>query len=279
MDETNPSPGPATASPDRRGGVVRSVILMAGCAVMTLPIVLLDGAVVLKLLLAVTFLLLFTSVFVPLVWAEVLDSHESAARRPGEKRAIVDLIPLYAGIRRVLRPVLDQFSWWRPFRLGRFGEAIFLPDSTAIFVVCLLFLIAASSAMALSCISILGSQPSYFWLYLLPLLVPAVLVSPFALTAVLWVSPKEVRLVRVFTLIPYWIHRVPRDAEFKWELDYPVGFTSRSRAAYELQLGTPASASPLYHHICQVLERAGWRLSPVGFVPNMLRPASPAGVS
>ncbi len=262
---------------------------MAGSAVMALPIILSGKVTFLASLPAVIFLVLFTLVFVPLVWTEIFDSHEWSRRRPGEKRARVDLIPFYAGLGRILRPVLSQFSWWRPFRLGRFGEAVLLPDSTAIFVVCLVSLLVASPIMASLPISMLVGQQraSFFWFYLVPLLVPAVLASPFVLTAVLWVSGEEVRLVRFFLVIPYWVHRVPHDAEFALPIDDgPLAFTSRSRiplddrlfafisrsrGPYELQLGTTTSAVRLYHHISKALERTGWKPAPPGFLPRMSR--------
>jgi hypothetical protein len=195
------------------------------------------------------------------------------ARRPGaEKLVFVDLTPF-------VRPVLPLFSWWRPFRLGRFGEAVLLPDSMAIFAVVMTWVVGASGVMALVWLSvILASQPlPLLWLYLalLALGLPAMLVSPFLLTAVLWVSREDVRLVRFFAVIPYWVHRVPHDAEFTWDLDYPVGFTSRSRFAYDLQLGTPTSARSLYHHVSEVLERAGWKPAPAGFLPRISRIPSP----
>lgn len=284
MDEPRPTSAPASANRDRLAGIIQSVILMAGSAVLALPIILSGKITFLTSLPAVIFFVLFTSVFVPLVWAEIFESHEWARRRLGEKRARVDLIPFYTGLGRILRPVLDQFSWWRPFRLGRFSEAVLLPDSVAIFVVCLVSLLVASPIMATLCISMLvGQQPgSFFWSYLLPLLVPAVLASPFVLTAVLWISREEVRLVRFFVVIPYWFHRMPHDAELELD-DGPLAFTSRSRirlddrlfafitrsyGRYELQLGTSTSALRLYRHISDALEGTGWKARHRGVRPE-----------
>lgn len=270
MDEKKPTFAQASANHHRLAGIIQSVILMAGCAVMTLPIVLWGEVVFLTLFPAVIFLVLFTLLFVPLVWTEIFDSHEWARRRPGE-RILVDLIPFYTGLGRILRPVLDQFSWWRPFSLGRFGEAVILPDSMAVFAVALASLVMAT--MEPLCLSVLVGQPvPSFWLYLLPLLLPAVLVSPFGLTAVLWVSREDVRLIRFFVVIPYWVHRVPHDAELPlWGFEDGMAFESPSRPLYELQLGTPTSALHLSHHIAAVLEKAGWQHSPSGHLPRMLR--------
>lgn len=189
----------------------------------------------------------------------------------------MNLVPFYSGSHRILRPVLDQFSWWRPFRLGRFGEAVLLPDSMAVFFVCFASLLVASPVMASLCISMLvGRQPvSIVWFYVVPVLVPAVLASPFVLTAVLWVSREEVRLVRFFVVIPYWFHRVPHDAELELPMDDgALAFTSRSRirwddrlfafitrshGRYELQVGTFTSAVGLCRHISDILERTGWK--------------------
>jgi hypothetical protein len=286
MDEPRPTSAPASANRDWLARIIQSVILMAGSTVLALPIILSGQITFLTSLPAVIFFVLFTSVFVPLVCAEIFQSHEWARRRPGQKRARVDLIPFYAGLFRILRPVLDQFSWWRPFRLGRFGEAVLLPDSMAVLLVCLVSLLVASSIMASLCISMLvGQQPvSFLWSYLLPLLVPAVLASPFLLTAVLWVSREEVRFVRFFVVIPYWFHRMPHDAELELTMDDGAlvftspsrirlddrlfAFIARSHGRYELQLGTSTSALRLYRHISDALERTGWKARHRGVRPE-----------
>jgi hypothetical protein len=289
MDEPKPTSAPASANRDQLAGIIQSIILMAGWAVMVLPIVLWREFAFLTSLPTMIFLFLFALVFLPLVMAEIFGPHEPARIRPREK-VLVDLIPFYARLGRILRPVLSQFSWWRPFRLGRFGEAVLLPDSIAIFNVVLLPLVLASCFLILVCASLLAGQPfPVFWRYLLLLLVPTVLASPFVLTAVLWVSREEVRLVRFFIVIPYWAHRVPHDAEFAGPIDDgPLAFTSRSRiplvdrlyfclsrSPYELQLGTTTSAVGLYHHISKALERTGWKPAPAGFLPRMSRFQSP----
>jgi len=169
---------------------------------------------------------------------------------------------------RIFQPVRRLFSWWRPLGLGRFGEAVFLPDPMAIL----------GAAIGLMWLSAIVAPASFFFLCVLLLLGPALLASPFVLTAVLWVSREEAYLVRVAGVIPYWFHRLPHDAEFgeywPWEGPSPSGvaFTSRSRIGYELHLGTAASAAGLYNHISAVLERAGWTGSPPGYLPRMLRP-------
>jgi hypothetical protein len=147
----------------------------------------------------------------------------------------------------------------------------------AVFFVCFASLLVASPVMASLCISMLvGRQPvSIVWFYVVPVLVPAVLASPFVLTAVLWVSREEVRLVRFFVVIPYWFHRVPHDAELELPMDDgALAFTSRSRirwddrlfafitrshGRYELQVGTFTSAVGLCRHISDILERTGWK--------------------
>lgn len=281
MHETKPTPGPTFTGRDRLAGIIRSVIRLAIAMVLPLALVVLPvilsivrgdvrEIVAMALWLALAFLvLLVTTVACALTETSGLGDW---ARRPGaEKQVFVDLRPL-------VRPVLPLFSWWRPFRLGRFGEAVLLPDSMAIFVVVMTWVVAASGVMASVWLSILVGQPSLFpWLYLalVGLGLPAMLVSPFLVMAVLWVSREDVRLVRFFAVIPYWVHRVPHDAEFTWDLDYPVGFTSRSRFAYDLQLGTPTSARSLYHHVSEVLGRAGWKPAPAGFLPRISRIPSP----
>jgi hypothetical protein len=207
------------------------------------------------------------------VWTELFGTWEWARTQPGEKQVSVDLRPFFAAIGRILRPVLRPFSSWRPFSLGRFGEAVLLPDSTAIFFLGLVSLAMTSIVMTSASISIfVGQQPVTSSFLYLPLGVLAVLASPFVLTAVLWVSGEEVRLVRFFVVIPYWVHRVPHDAELPlWGFEDGMAFTSRSRALYELQLGTPTSALHLSHHIAAVLEKAGWQHSPPGHLPRMLR--------
>jgi hypothetical protein len=217
---------------------------------------------------------LLTFLLVTAVLTEVCDTWEWARPRPGEKNSL-DLRPFFAGVGRILRPVLRPFSAWRPFSLGRFGEAVLLPDSMAIFVVCLASLAMTSIVMTAGSISVLvGQQPVTSSFLYLPLGVLAVLASPFFLTAVLWVSREEVRLVRFFVVIPYWVHPLPHDAELAlWGFEDGMAFKSRSRRLYELQLGTPTSALQLSHHIAAILERAGWQHSPPGELPRMSHPA------
>jgi hypothetical protein len=280
MDETKPTSAPASPSRGRLAGLIRSAIRAEGpfwpffavCALLVLPMVpsIVRGEVAqreiiaLALVVGLGFLLLFVVLVVPNVLMERFGFYEWSRRRG--KKVVVDLRSFLAGVGRILRPAVRLFSWWLPLRLGRFGEAVLLPDPMAIL----------GAVVVLAWLSASVAPLSFFWLYL-PLLGPALLVSPFALTAVLWVSRKEVRVVRFFVVIPYWVHRVPHQAEFAefWALEDPapsgVAFTSRSRTGYELHLGTTPSAAGLYHHIAAVLERAGWTGAPPGHLPRMSR--------
>jgi hypothetical protein len=223
---------------------------MAGCALSALPLVhsFVQGEMgvgefaFLTSILAVIFLVFFALLVLP--WF----GFNEWARRRGRKQALV------VHLRPFFRPVARLFSWWHPLRLGRFGEAVLPPDPMA----------ALGAVVLLAWLSAIVAPLSFFWLYL-PLLGPALLVSPFVMTAVLWASREEVRLVRFFVVIPYWVHRVPHDAEFAefWALEDPapsgLAFTSRSRIGYELLLGTTMSAARLHRHISDVLERTGWK--------------------
>jgi hypothetical protein len=277
MDETKPTSAPASANRERLAGIKRSVtralivvaLLVALCVFMGLPLIL-SGVIV---FLASSSAALFTFLVVTAVFTELFDAKEWARTRLGEKRASVDLRPFFADLGGILRPVLRPFSSWRPFSLGRFGEAVLLPDSMAIFGVCLASLVMTSIVMtSVSISTLMGQQPVTSSFLYLPLGALAVLASPFVLTAVLWVSREEVRLIRFFVVIPYWVHRVPHDAELPlWGFEDGIAFKSPSRALYELQLGTPTSALRLSHHIAAVLEKAGWQHSPPGHLPRMLR--------
>ena len=283
MDETKPTSAPASTSRERFAGIKRSVtraltvvtLLAALCVWMGLPLIL-SGVIV---FLASSSATLLTFLLVTAVLTELCDTWEWARPRPGEKVSL-DLRPFFAGLGRILRPVLRPFSSWRPFGLGRFGDAVLLPNSMAIFVVCLASLAMTSIVMTSASISVLvGQQPVTSSFLYLPLRALAVLASPFVLTAVLWVTREEVRLVRFFVVIPYWVHRVPHDAELAlWGFEDGMAIRSRSRRFYELQLGTPTSALQLSHHIVGVLERAGWQHSPPGDLPRMSR-IQPPGFS
>jgi hypothetical protein len=155
---------------------------------------------------------------------------------------------------RVFRPTVRLYSWWFSLRLGRFGEAVVLPDSMAIFISLCVATFLLPYAMGL-----------YFTLF-----IPFLLLSPFFLTAVVWVGRDDVRVVRVLLILPYWIHRVSVDATFDlfqaWEDRVPSGvvFEWRSLSRTQLHLGTATSASALYAHISAVLEREGWKRSAFG---------------
>ena len=171
MDETKPTSAPASANRERLAGIKRSVtraltvvaLLVALCVFMGLPLIL-SGVIV---FLASSSAALFTFLVVTAVLTELFDAKEWARTRLGEKQASVDLRPFFADLGGILRPVLRPFSSWHPFGLGRFGEAVLLPDSMAIFGVCLASLAMTSIVMTSASISILvGAAAGYI---LLPL--------------------------------------------------------------------------------------------------------------
>ena len=153
---------------------------------------------------------------------------------------------------RLLRPAARLYTWWRAVSLGRHGEVVVLPDALAIFI-CF-----CASAFLI---------PFRIGLYF-ALLLPALALAPFILTTVVWVSRVEVLVVRFFLVFPYWMHRVPEHATFEldqaWENRAPSGVAFESVAPRRrLHLGTTKSAQALYRHISVLLERAGWRRSPL----------------
>jgi hypothetical protein len=164
MDETKPTSAPASANRGRLAGIKRSVtraltvvaLLVALCIFLGLPLIL-SGVIV---FLASSSAALFTFLVVTAVMTELSDDKEWARTRLGEKQASMDLRPFFADLGGILRPVLRPFSSWRPFRLGRFGEAVLLPDSMAIFGVCLASLAMTSIVMTSASISrLVGQQP------------------------------------------------------------------------------------------------------------------------
>jgi len=153
---------------------------------------------------------------------------------------------------RGLRPLISLFCWWWPFGYRK-NAIVLLPDSTAIFMV------------AFGGLSLLPYLSwNFFWLYCLTLLV-----SPFVFLAALLIQESEVKVVRLFGPMPYWIHKIPAEAKFDlyeaWEDPAPSGVSFGSSAANTLHLGTTASAEPLYRYIGEILEKAGWTKTVLGW--------------
>jgi hypothetical protein len=144
----------------------------------------------------------------------------------------------------IFRPFVRLFAWWLTVNLGRGGRAVLLPDSMAIFFAFLIY----------------GMALPYFnlWRYV-PWAVAALLVSPFALSCAVWALDREVRVVRLFLGVPYWIHRVPRDAVLElfeaWEDPSPSGIAFESKGYRDpLHLGTSRSAGALYEQVGSMLD-------------------------
>jgi hypothetical protein len=160
---------------------------------------------------------------------------------------------------RVFLPVRRLYSWWLPLNLGRLGEVVFLADSTA-----LMATVVVPAVLT----------PFVLWMFFaelyLPLLVLAALWCPFVLNAAVWIGRGEVRVVRLFVIVPYWVQRVPGDATFEpyqaWEDPEPEGvaFDAKVYRGDPLHLGTATSAEGLYECISGILERAGWRRLTLG---------------
>ncbi|WP_210283262.1 hypothetical protein [Massilia sp. Dwa41.01b] len=97
----------------------------------------------------------------------------------------------------------------------------------------------------------------------------ALLLSPFFLLTVLLIRGEQVRVLRMFAVLPYWIHSIPVEAQFElyeaWEDPAPTGVAFGSLATDFLHLGTAASADPLYRHVSGLLERAGWQPTAMGW--------------
>jgi hypothetical protein len=99
----------------------------------------------------------------------------------------------------------------------------------------------------------------------------ALLLSPFMFLAVLGVNGNDVKVVRLFALVPYWVHRVPSKAKFElyeaWEDPAPTGvaFEASAYGADPLHLGTSLSAAPLFAYVGELLGRAGWKRTAFGY--------------
>lgn len=99
-----------------------------------------------------------------------------------------------------------------------------------------------------------------------------VLVSPICLLNLVQIKNSEVRVFRLIFFIPYWIHRVPRNARFDlyeaFEDSAPTGvaFEASSYGADPLHLGTARSAEPLYAHLGKLLRDAGWEKATFGYM-------------
>lgn len=162
---------------------------------------------------------------------------------------------LFRGVELALRPLVRAYCWWLPISFGRRGRAVVLPDSMAIFSVWVAVGIVAPFALEQ-------------WRYAVALL----LLAPALFTAVVWVAPERVRVIRVFTLLPYWVHRIPADARFELYESFDdvaptgVAFESAAYGANPLHLGTAATARPLYMHLAALLKERGWRQGPSGGV-------------
>lgn len=99
---------------------------------------------------------------------------------------------------------------------------------------------------------------NYVLLYciLLPLL-------PLVFLTVVVIKRRDTKVWRLFCFVPYWVHRVPIGSRFDlneaWGDPAPSGVAFETSAADSLHLGTSSSADPLFRHLSQVLEKAGWR--------------------
>lgn len=153
---------------------------------------------------------------------------------------------------RGLRPVASLFCWWRPFCYRQIA-GVLLPDTMTIFTV-------AFGGLAL----LFYVGWNFVWIYCLMLLV-----SPFVFLATLLIQGPDVKVVRFIGPLPYWIHAIPAEAKFDlyeaWEDPAPTGVSFAVGATDTLHLGTIASAESLYRHVGEILEKAGWRQTALGW--------------
>lgn len=153
---------------------------------------------------------------------------------------------------RGLRPITRLFCWWRPLRYPKIA-IVLLPDSTAIFAV------AFSGSWFLPYMGW-----NFVWLYCLMFLV-----SPFVFLATILIRGPEVKVMRLFGPLPYWIHEIPAEAKFDlyegWEDPAPTGVALGTGASDTLHLGTTASAEPLYRYVGEILGTAGWTQTACGW--------------
>lgn len=157
-----------------------------------------------------------------------------------------------AHIRRCLRPIGGFFCWWYPFRY-RQTFAVLLPDGMAIFT-------AALAGIWL--IPYVGF--TYTWLYILMLLL-----SPFVFLTGILIQGPEVKIIRLFGPIPYWVHEVPAQAKFDlyeaWEDPAPTGVGFGVDPSDPIHFGTTRSAEPLFRHVGEILGKAGWQHTAFGW--------------
>ena len=157
-----------------------------------------------------------------------------------------------------LRPLSSLLCWWHPFRY-RETVIVLLPDSMAIFMIAFggLWLLPYAGWNSV-------------WIYCL-----ALLVSPFWLLAAVLIDGAQVKVVRLFGPVPYWIHKISDEAKFDlyqgWEDTRPTGVSFGVSASDSLHLGTARSAEALYRHVGEVLERAGWRQTASGWERDSCR--------
>jgi hypothetical protein len=150
-------------------------------------------------------------------------------------------------IRLALRPLVRAYCWWFPVPIGKRGHAVVLPDSMAIFMVCV-------------AIGLLAPFAWEQWRFALAFLS----LAPAIFTEVVWITPGQVRVIRLFALLPYWVHEIPEDARFDLYESFDdvaptgVAFESAAYGADPLHLGTAATALPLYHHLSLLLKESGW---------------------
>ncbi|MES2902399.1 MAG: hypothetical protein V4723_21910 [Pseudomonadota bacterium] len=105
---------------------------------------------------------------------------------------------------------------------------------------------------------------TFVWLYF-----PLLLASPFVFLVAILVEGQEVKIVRMFGPIPYWIHKVPARAKFDlyeaWEDPAPSGVGFGIDPSNPIHLGTTASARPLFRHVGDILRQSGWRQTAFGW--------------
>jgi hypothetical protein len=159
------------------------------------------------------------------------------------------------------RPVIKLYCWWMPLNLGNRRKAVILPDSMAIFMVFLTATFVAPYAFSAQVLSVkVAMGGTLIALFALPLL----------LTNVILVAADGVKVVRVFGVVPYWVHRVPADATFDLYESFDdvaptgVAFEAAAYGGDPLHLGTATSAVSLYEHVAYHLQQAGWQRAAFG---------------
>ncbi|MDX1958223.1 MAG: hypothetical protein SFU98_06600 [Leptospiraceae bacterium] len=141
------------------------------------------------------------------------------------------------------------YSWWIGIKLNNYTLIIFIPDNSAILCI-IVFLAVFIQAIPLVIIKILLE---YFYIS-----IPAIIFLPSVLfTITIYVSNYRILYIKQFCFFPYWIHRVPNDAELilyeAWEDERPTGVAFKSDT-YEdgfLHFGTERSADGIIEFIAQ----------------------------